>query len=798
MNMAFEDSDVQQNLVMAPPNEPSAQDVASAKANAAANTLIDATNPANAPKTPTQFDSGPARPEFSAVPPGSFGDHLRNALADARKNTDAAVLSQPGSWSKLMVGATMDALSNHGQPARPTVEARPTTGAWGSATAPETVSSRPAAPARAPFGQPVMSLLGDLAGPERGLAGFAKATTQRQAEEQKNQVVMAESNARMLHEQALTHKLGDDAIKESIEDGKAGLAAITTPVEGGITVTPDAVGKTSDELNQMIKSGELKPSIQTVFPTGRTVVGKDANGQPIYRTTYSVVTPPPRVYVNPKNAELINKYLGRNYSTSEKQSEQQVLDGVQFNAELQRALSAKAAIQKRDFDAEKLGIEIDKAHEDAQSRLIGQHKDWQNAVATASTANPADPYATLRAFNALKNRGAFDDPKSDLNGLENAAKLHIGGTEAGFNQMQEKYAAAQEKNENTVKDIVGEALKDPAKIQSDTETVMVASKARMTDPTLSKKEQNDAARVYAMAVATRALKLDTEASKELTKDEAKQRAQQRASAVANPLGLTGEAFIRTLPPGRAATLRNFANGTLVLNPSALERTDKGQAYLDDIYAAYPDLDASRAPAYAKTRINFSTGKEAAGINSSNTAIHHLNRMDANLNQATAGYTGSVEQFFGANPAGRAVADDAQAVSGELGKLYTGGVVTEGEKKEWEEKLNPKGFGMTVGKLKTNVAEFTRLLGGKLEAYQDQWDDAVPSKAIPAPKAIASPESIATYKRLTGEDLKVHSVQPSSVNAPSGPPTGATHKVPGPDGKLHWTNEKGTVDYGVVQ
>jgi hypothetical protein len=105
--------------------------------------------------------------------------------------------------------------------------------------------------------------------------------------------------------------------------------------------------------------------------------------------------------------------------------------------------------------------------------------------------------------------------------------------------------------------------------------------------------------------------------------------------------------------------------------------------------------------------------------------------------------------------------------------------------------------MTVGKLKTNVAEFTRLLGGKLEAYQDQWDDAVPSKSIPAPKAIASPESIATYKRLTGEDLKVHSVQPSA-NVSSGPPAGATHKVPGPDGRLHWTNEKGTVDYGVVQ
>lgn len=40
------------------------------------------------------------------------------------------------------------------------------------------------------------------------------------------------------------------------------------------------------------------------------------------------------------------------------------------------------------------------------------------------------------------------------------------------------------------------------------------------------------------------------------------------------------------------------------------------------------------------------------------------------------------------------------------------------------------------------------------------------------------------------------VQPQ--NQPGGPPAGATHKVPGPDGKLHWTNEQGTVDYGVVQ
>jgi hypothetical protein len=40
--------------------------------------------------------------------------------------------------------------------------------------------------------------------------------------------------------------------------------------------------------------------------------------------------------------------------------------------------------------------------------------------------------------------------------------------------------------------------------------------------------------------------------------------------------------------------------------------------------------------------------------------------------------------------------------------------------------------------------------------------------------------------------------PAAPPAAGAPPPGATHKVPGPDGKNHWTNDQGTVDYGVVQ
>jgi hypothetical protein len=42
------------------------------------------------------------------------------------------------------------------------------------------------------------------------------------------------------------------------------------------------------------------------------------------------------------------------------------------------------------------------------------------------------------------------------------------------------------------------------------------------------------------------------------------------------------------------------------------------------------------------------------------------------------------------------------------------------------------------------------------------------------------------------------IEMETMKAPSGPPQGATHKVPGPDGKLHYTNAAGTVDLGLAE
>jgi hypothetical protein len=638
----------------------------------------------------------------------------------------------------------------------------------------------------------------------------AAAGKKRTQEEQQNAVALASANAQMIHQQALVHKMGEDAVAEHIKDGQAGVDAITTPPPGGASGTVDYKDKTSDELKKMITpdpttgKSEIDMSKQTVFATGRRLIGKDANGLPLYQTTYSVVTPAHETVVQPETAKLLNKYAGTDYPTEEKEGAAnkglQVLPGAQLNLQLQQAYNAQANEQKRDMDLKKHQLEVADVNSNIAAKTIGQSKLVTNAL-QAATASPTDPYATVKAYNALKLSGKFDDPSSGLD--EDAYKIWAGGggkdSEKNFEKMQDSFAAQQQKNADSIHNIIDEVRKDPTKIEGHVPSVKAAAQSIISDPTKSAQEKANAAQVLAQAKSVESFELEMDGAKEIAKDEAKQKAAQRQSASLNPQGLTGEAFIKTLPPARANTLRAFANGLMVLNPSALERTDKGQAYLDDIYAAYPDLDSSKAPAYAKLRANFSSGKEAAGINAANTSIHHLNLMSQNLDQATAGLTGSVEQFFGGNAAGRKVAADAAAVAGELGKLYQGGVVGEAEAKKWQEKLDPNSVGMTINKLRENVQEFTELLGGKLEAFQEQWDDGVPSKLIPAPKAIASPESIAAYKRMTGKDLNVHPTQQIPVGAkasdlqvPSDLAGKATGLAPGSDGKMYFHDQAGRI------
>jgi hypothetical protein len=109
----------------------------------------------------------------------------------------------------------------------------------------------------------------------------------------------------------------------------------------------------------------------------------------------------------------------------------------------------------------------------------------------------------------------------------------------------------------------------------------------------------------------------------------------------------------------------------------------------------------------------------------------------------------VTGFFGDKDV-RALDIDRTAVATELAKAYAAGQISEGEKNDWEKKLDFTTPGMTTGKLITNLKEIDSLLEGKQKANQDQWATASPSASIVSPVPIISSEAAAARAKIRGE------------------------------------------------
>ena len=113
--------------------------------------------------------------------------------------------------------------------------------------------------------------------------------------------------------------------------------------------------------------------------------------------------------------------------------------------------------------------------------------------------------------------------------------------------------------------------------------------------------------------------------------------------------------------------------------------------------AYPTYDATRFPDYQKTRADFTSGKTAQGVNSFNTALGHLSTFYDHISTWS---TVPGLKTFSALAGGDAAKlnTDKIAVKTELAKAYAGGQLSEGELKEWDNRLDT----VSPLELKTNV------------------------------------------------------------------------------------------------
>jgi hypothetical protein len=117
----------------------------------------------------------------------------------------------------------------------------------------------------------------------------------------------------------------------------------------------------------------------------------------------------------------------------------------------------------------------------------------------------------------------------------------------------------------------------------------------------------------------------------------------------------------------------------------------------------------------------------------------------------------------------------------MSKFYGGGVGSVSSTNSFKKALTSQLPGTRDAAIKTAA----KALGVKLDNYEQQWSNAAPSSHYQTPMPGVSDEAKAARAQLDPTYKGEGSI-----------PQGATHIVPGSDGKMHYTDGKS--DLGVVK
>jgi hypothetical protein len=207
----------------------------------------------------------------------------------------------------------------------------------------------------------------------------------------------------------------------------------------------------------------------------------------------------------------------------------------------------------------------------------------------------------------------------------------------------------------------------------------------------------------------------------------------------------------------------------------------------------PSYDEKQYGTRHKLLQDFTSGEAATNIRSLNTAIQHLDQLNktgaalGNTNfQAANAFKNTVGPWFGATAPGQ-YKKDVNAVADELSAIFKRTAGTDQEIQGWKETMSTA---QTPDQIKAGIQEALTLMNGRYDALSHQYETGM---GRPRDFQMLSPESTKILEGLGAKEF----VQKDAIAQPAAPPAGATYKAPGPDGKMHWTNATGTVDYGIA-
>lgn len=162
----------------------------------------------------------------------------------------------------------------------------------------------------------------------------------------------------------------------------------------------------------------------------------------------------------------------------------------------------------------------------------------------------------------------------------------------------------------------------------------------------------------------------------------------------------------------------------------------------------PSFDSSKAQAYPATYKDFTSGKTAVAINAGATALGHLqelSRMNTN------------ESHIPGTPDYNAYQNKADTVASELAKFY--GDATIPAIAAIKKTLTATLPGNRQAAIRTQAES----MGDKLDAFQQQWENAAPSKVYQAPMPGISEKAMAARRALAGGGF----AQSVKMQAPNG-------------------------------
>lgn len=611
-----------------------------------------------------------------------------------------------------------------------------------------------------------------------GISNTLNARQQRLAQQQKDQQLIAKTQA----ETILLHR----NIYRQDQEIREGAYTANQKYIDTMQVNHDIQTDVSDaQLREKMKDPNFAATHFVRATTETPVTGpdgqpkKDKEGLPIMTPSYAIVTratkdgKPDDHTVTPEMSADAQRLIGS-----------KLPPGAKLTTDQFTALSGQIDLARNAVNI--LTKSSGKELTQDQLKTIGPALNDPTIQAAISHV-PGSPYAGMVQYQnnadahieqlqqqqqqamAAKDQNAYDKATASIKEFQDE--------KAKVNQFASQVISPKEIDEYNKQaaasnGLIAEIAKDPTKIQGHAESVITAAQdtiANTKDPAVKAQAQ----RVLDMAKRTEELerqnKIDTAVGEQQGKDKA-------ARVDNNPNGLTGAAFIATLPPGRANLVRSIAEGGLAVNASAFERSQAGKSnpLADDVYAAYPDfkpyLGQEWPKSYANYMINGVDHKKATAFN---TVMEHAGRLFDNttLNGVT---NPTSKEFHDRN-------EEMSFVTRELGNAVSSGVLAQAEAQEVRDAIQTNWPSIEMKREK--VREAVRLLDSKMKAMQDGFDATAPSAGITVPR-LQSAAATAAHNHVLGLDQQQD--QGKQGGAPSTPvlqgPKGGTNQMVSSDGK----------------